>query len=174
MKLTQLFLALSMVSIAVVASDSRSLAAGSKEATFQVKAAVVANCNIAAESIDFGNYDPLSTTATIANTTMTITCTKGANVSIGLSGGDNPSGSMNQMASITSGDKLQYQLYQDSTFATQWNDSSTGGGTGTLLTINPVSTMSPVPYTIFGRITAGQPVGVASDYTDTVTATVNF
>jgi spore coat protein U-like protein len=172
MKLTKLFLALTTISAVVFASDSQLLAAGSKTANFNVTAAVVANCSISAADIAFGSYDPLATSALTSNGKVTVQCTKGAAITVGLSGGSNLAAPYNQMKSPTANSFLQYQLYQDSGFAKQWSDSiPTGSGASMAIT---VGTLSPVDYTIYGRIPAGQPASVAADYADVVTATVNF
>jgi spore coat protein U-like protein len=172
MKLTTLFVSSALFIALFVASDGRALAASSDAKNFQVKAAVVANCVISAADINFGNYDPLSSTALTSNGQVTVQCTKGASVSIGLSGGANLSSPFNQMKSASTGSALQYQLFQDSGMTTQWSDSLPSGS-GSLMSLT-VSTLSPTPYTIYGRIPAGQSASVAGDYVDTVTATVNF
>jgi spore coat protein U-like protein len=172
MKLTKLFLALAAVSALVVVSDSGARAATTKTATFNVTASVIANCSISAADIDFKQYDPLATSAKTANGKVTIKCTKDAPITIGLSGGANLAAPYNQMKSPTTGSVLQYQLYQDAGYATQWNDSQPTG-TGTVMSLT-VGSLSSVDYTIYGTIPAGQPASVATDYADIVTASVNF
>ncbi len=172
MKLSKLFVDLTTFGTLAFVSDSGVLAATSKTADFNVKASVVANCSISAVDINFGAYDPLATDPLASNGQVTIQCTKGAAVSLGLSGGANVAAPYNQMKSTSTGSFLQYQLFQDSGYATQWNDSQPTGS-GTVMNIN-VSTLSPVAYTIYGRVPAGQAASVATDYSDTVTATVNF
>jgi len=172
MKLTKLFLALTTFGALVVASDSGALAAGSKTKDFEVKAAVIANCSISAVDINFGDYDPLSTTALTSDGKVSIQCTKGASVTIGLSGGANLAAPYNQMKSASKDSVLQYQLYQDGGFATQWSDSQPAGS-GSLMTIS-VADLNAHDYTVYGRVPAGQAASVAADYVDTVTATVNF
>ncbi len=173
MKLTKLFLVLASFGALAVASDTAAVAATTKTANFNVTASVVANCNISAVDIAFGAYDPLSANPLTQNGQVTITCSKGAAVSIGLSGGGNKAAPFNQMKSASTSSFLQYQLYQDSGFATQWSDSQPAGS-GTVMSIASVGVLTPVPYTIYGRVPAGQTASVATDYADTVTASVNF
>ena len=62
MKLTKLFLVLASFGALMVASDSMVLA-GPPNAGFTVKASVISGCSISAQAtMDFGNYNPLSTT----------------------------------------------------------------------------------------------------------------
>ena len=177
MKLTKLFLALVTVSVLVVGSDTAAHATAKKSTAITVQANVVADCSIsAAPVIDFGDYDTLaSADKSSTSGSVTITCSKGASVTIGLTGGDNLKSGFNRMKGPT-GDFLSYMLYQPSG-SPQWSDSEsvTGvvGGTGTVLSvIGGGMTPNPV-YSIIGTLPKGQDVSVGA-YTDTIYAFVNF
>jgi spore coat protein U-like protein len=170
MKLTQLFVALSIASIASIGSTGRTFAAGTKTSDFNVTAKVVANCNITSSNVDFGDYDPLATSDLTANGSVTVTCTKGAVVTVDLNGGSQGAGAYNNMASGTGG-LLQYQLFQDTGHNLRWNNSAGTGGSSLSFTS---SSLTPAVKTIYGVVPKAQEAGVAADYTDTVTATVNF
>jgi spore coat protein U-like protein len=170
MKLTQLFVALGIASIAVIGSDSRTHAA-TKTSDFNVTAKVVANCNITSTNVSFGDYDPLATSdLTSTSGSVTVTCTRGAAVTVDLNGGAQGSGADNYMASTTGG-LLKYQLFQDTGHTVRWNNSAGTGGSSLSFTS---SSLTPVVKTIYGVVPKAQEAGVADDYTDTVTATVNF
>lgn len=168
MKLTQLFVALSIASIAVIGSGSRTHAT-TKTSDFNVTASVAANCSITSTSVSFGAYDPLATTDLTANGSVTVRCTKGAAVTVDLNGGGQATGAFNQMASATGG-MLRYQLFRDESHSQRWNNSTNGGSS---LSFTSTS-MAPVVSTMYGVVEQGQDAPVATDYTDTVTATVNF
>jgi spore coat protein U-like protein len=68
--------------------------------------------------------------------------------------------------SFSATDKLQYNLFQDSTFNTAWGDGT--NGTQSLVNAVPQTT-----YTIYGLVPAGQWVTPGS-YTDTITLTLNY
>jgi spore coat protein U-like protein len=181
MKLTKLFLVLASFS-AVVAGFGSAALADSTPATFPVNATVKAHCLITATGVAFSDYDPTAVAATAATTpgALNVHCSKGSAVTIGLDHGTgNPSGgALNIMKSPTkTGSSLHYKLFQPtngSTPGAQWNDSYFGPtGTGTLLTYTS-TTSGLTAFAIPGEIPAGENVDVASDYADSVQATINF
>jgi len=168
MKLTKLYLVPMAFATLTVVSSGAALA-DSKYDTFTVKASVVAKCTIdtTAASIDFGSYDAFSTTDYAVSSTVSIACTKGApDLTLALSGGAKPTtiggATMNQMSGAS--DLLAYGLYQDSDHTTPWHGTSRKIAS---------ATKNAVPYTIYGVVPKGQNVSVG-DYSDTVTATINF
>lgn len=148
--------------------------AGSAASNFTVSAAVTATCSISTVNMSFGNYDPITANATTpldVNGSVTITCTKGASTYIDLSAGSNAANAIGTTrAMATAGpDYLSYDLFQDSGFATVWGVGNPGNAF-----VPPVApNKNARTFTIYGRIPAGQGSTVGN-YTDTVTATVNF
>lgn len=148
--------------------------AGSATSNFTVSAAVTATCSISTVNMSFGNYDPITTNATTpldVNGSVTIACTKGAATYIDLSPGSNTANAVGTTrAMATAGpDYLSYDLYKDSTYATVWGVGNPGNAF-----VPPVAPSKAArTFTIYGRIPAGQGSTVGN-YTDTVTATVNF
>ncbi len=61
--------------------------------------------------------------------------------------------------------RLRYELFSDPARTAVWNTTSTVGGTAT--------SIQPIPLTVYGRVPAGQGVGVGS-YADAVQSTINF
>lgn len=177
MKLTRLFLALASFSTLVVVSDTAAQAASPQSKSFAVTATVIPSCSIDAQAIiAFGNYDPLSTTDSSATGSVSITCTKGASVTIGLTSGNNFSASTNNMKWADGADLLAYKLYQPDG-QTQWSDSEATDGTitgaGHVLSVTGSGPSTAISESIVAKLVHGQNVSVGS-YSDTVIALVNF
>jgi spore coat protein U-like protein len=106
--------------------------------TFTVSANVVSVCVVAAQSLSFGNYSPVSGTDLDATTTVTVTCTLSTPYTVGLDNGTNASGSQRRMALLTT--FLNYHLYSDSSRTQRWGNagaelvSGTGNGLAQNLT----------------------------------------
>jgi len=145
--------------------------AATATSNFTVTASVANNCTISTTAIAFGAYDPIVTHASTpldATGSVTITCTKGATTTIGLGPGANAPGTSTTRAMVAGGNKLDYEIYQETGRTTVWGTSGAG-----LLTPAAAPDKSPRAFTTYGRIPAGQDVPSGS-YSDTVTATVNF
>jgi len=142
--------------------------------TFQVTASVTQNCTISAVALAFGPYDPIVANAAAnldATGGVTITCTKGSNVTIGLDAGLHSANAVGTTRAMSDGGTayLSYELYQPGGYATVWGASGTA-----LYTPAAAPSKAPRAFTINGRVPAGQDAAVAALYSDTVTATVNF
>lgn len=138
--------------------------------SLQVSATVANTCSISTSAVAFGTYDPLvaNASAPLDQTgSVTITCTKGLDATIGLNLGSNASGSTRRMTDGAS-DYLTYELYKDSGRTAVWGNSGAD-----LNDPGPAPSKAPRAITIYGRVAGGQDVPAGS-YTDTVTATVNF
>ena len=168
MRMTKLFLLLASISALVISSDCAVMAAGSATANLPVSVVVSNNCTITTAAVTFAGYDPLSATNTDSTGgSVTITCTKGATTSIGLDNGANASSGQRRMKDGTT-DYLNYFLFSDAGRTTAW-----GNAAGSWVVPAAAPDKTPRPYTVYGRITAGQDVP-SGTYNDTVVATVNF
>jgi spore coat protein U-like protein len=177
-----LFVSLIVVLVLIAAPAAfATTATGNVAAT----ATVVANCTVATSSIAFGSYDPAVANATAdlaATGAVNIRCTRGAGTSIQLdqgvqgAGGSTDAIPLRQLHSPTTTDNLRYFLYQDSSHSTVW-----GNTVGTALSFTS-TTAATTAHTIYGVIPS--PASDASntnvvarpatDYADTVIATINF
>jgi spore coat protein U-like protein len=166
---------LSAVAVCLAVPDAHAQTATSN---FTVSAAVVRNCSISTVPMNFGNYDPVSANATTpltVNGSVTIACTRGTTARIELNPGTNSANATAPETRAMAGtgpsgtEYLSYELYKDSTFGNVWGT----GNPGNSLLVPAAASRNPQPFTIFGRIPAGQDRSVAN-YSDTVTATVNF
>jgi len=170
---TRFFIALSLVSCALVLSGVAPSFAASATSSFSVTATVAANCTISTTTIAFGGYDPIVTHASTpldGTGSVTITCTKGATTTIGLNAGNNGASAVGTTRAMSdgSGNFLSYEIYQNAPRNVLW------GNSGADLFTPPVApSKSPRSFSTFGRVPAAQDVP-AGGYTDTVTATVNF
>ncbi|HSD21070.1 MAG TPA: spore coat U domain-containing protein [Anaeromyxobacter sp.] len=155
------------LSLAVAAVFAASAArADSVTTTFQVSANVKKTCTITAQAISVG-YDPISANATTdatAEGNLVVACTNKLPYSIGLDSGVNGARKMTKGS-----DALDYQLYSDAARTSAWTEAATVSGTG--------QGKQAITHVVYLSIPAGQDAVSASegvDYTDTVTATVNF
>ena len=168
------------VAVLAIAFDAPPANAGSSPGTLNVTASVNQNCTIpATTTLAFGSYDPVVTNLSSAlnvSTTIAVTCTKGAStirLDMGATGNTGHcTGTTRCM--VNSGHYLNYDLYQDSGHTTVW---STGTGSPGGETLSPASwgATNPDTVTIYGQIPGGQDANVSSgNYTDSITATINF
>src|SRR5437763_631029 len=157
---------------------------------FNATASVAANCQMSAVGdLSFGAYDPVVANATSGlsgNTSFTLKCTRGASPVISLSVsnanfGQNVAGKRamnNGTTSPAAGNYLSYDLFVpngvgDAT-ATAASVAYWGGNTnGTSIFAPTVPTVATQTVTIFGSVPGGQDE-VAGNYSDLVTATVNY
>jgi spore coat protein U-like protein len=166
----KLLLTVAMSGVVVIGS-ARLLSATTATVDLPIAVTVANNCTITAVAVGFPNYDPISTHASTPDDStsgsVTITCTKGAATTIGLSLGANFTGTQARMLNGAA-NYLNYGLYQDAGHTTAW------GNAGASLFTPPVAPSKDArTYPVYARIPAGQDVP-AGTYTDTVTASVNF
>ncbi|BDG07546.1 Csu type fimbrial protein [Anaeromyxobacter paludicola] len=159
---------LALAALAALVSAGNARAAGTATANVAVNATVITSCSITGGSVAFGNYDPLAAGNVDKQGTISVNCNKGTAFSVTLDQGANGSGAVRNMKGATTGntDLLPYELYTDNARGTVWN--ATNKMTGTAANKN-----TAVPFTVYGRIAAGQDVQ-ADTYGDTVVATVTF
>lgn len=144
--------------------------------SFQVTANVVASCKVTSTTnIAFGTYDPADANNTAdldANGAVAVRCVKGTAANVAIEQGANPAGGstcanpLRQMAGGT--EFLGYAIYSDATHTTLWGCDTTNAKSFTSTTV-----ATPTTLTTYGRIPAGQDVGVGA-FLDTVTVTVTF
>jgi len=126
--------------------------------TFVVRATVVARCAVAAEDLDFGNYDAAA--ALDATTTVTVLCTNGTAYAVALDGGE--SGDMSSGSGL-----LAYNLFQDNAHTILWGDGAEGEE------LVGVGNGERQVATVYGRIELGQFV-TPGVYIDTITTTITY
>jgi spore coat protein U-like protein len=137
----------------------------------------VADCDVTATSVAFGNYNPFSASAVTSNGDITVACSLlgiislGVNYTIRLSAGTGSSGfSPRQMAN--GANKLNYNLYLDTNngTGTVWTNAAPNVVTdGYLLGLGTVTRH----YTVYGRLPALQNARRGT-YLDTITVTLDY
>jgi spore coat protein U-like protein len=140
--------------------------AATRTATFRVSATVQSDCTITATDLAFGTLGLLAANVD-ATSTLTITCTSGANYQIALNPGT-VSGSTIEDRKMASGtNQLGFQIYRNAARTQVWGQTSgmdTQGGTGT----GAVSTV-----TVYGRVPP-QLTPPAGTYETQITATISY
>jgi spore coat protein U-like protein len=127
------------------------------------------SCTISVTSVAFGNYNVFTTTPDDSTGTITYRCnSSAANISITLS--DGSSSTFNPRTLRKGTEVLNYNLYMNAARTTIWGNGT--GGTSIYTRANPPNN-SNVSLTVYGRIPALQDVS-AGNYTDTVSAVINF
>lgn len=141
---------------------------GTLPLSFNVSAAVIANCqvSVSATNLDFGNADFI--TAPVDGTAqITLNCANSVSWNIGLDNGSNYLfGTPQRKMTDGSGNYVNYELYRDAGRSLRWGNTV---GTDTLS--GSGSTSSPV--TVYGRVPAPQNA-VPGSYTDTVNVNVYY
>lgn len=162
--------------LAVVTLVAPAMFAGTQFDDFDVTASVAANCTISAADLVFGPYDPVVTNATTpldVNGSVSVACTKGSSATIGLGQGSaaaTGSTALTPLRQMSAGtERLRYDLFRTSAGSGVWGEVTTAN----VLSYSATS-KTATSLTIYGRIPAGQDVGVSASYTDTVRATINF
>jgi spore coat protein U-like protein len=126
-----------------------------------------AQCVIAAVPVNFGVYQPFSTTPIDSNGSITIRCRFFGPYSIALSSGS--AGDFTDRHMSHAGSRLNYQLYTNPARRVVWGDGTGGSATMSGFCSGYCNNDQP----IYGRIPPRQPV-VPGRYADTVTVTVIF
>ena len=134
--------------------------------TFRVSARVENVCSVSANDLNFGTYS--QQTGSNGTTQLRAVCSPQATYSIGLNegtGGGTITGG--RLMASPGGQKLQYQLYSDSSRTAIWGNTAgqdmvTGVGTGLAQ-----------DHTVFGAIPGTQSIP-AGDYGDTITVRIYY
>jgi spore coat protein U-like protein len=140
----------------------------SKTANLKVTAEVVSDCQLIANDLNFGQYDPVGankSTPLDSRTTLNLTCTKGTSAKLEIDACAHASGQQR----ILQGPRnfpLKYDLMQRSSGGSRW-------GTGSDAFTMTVHSSSLYSITVFGRIPAGQDAP-AGQYADTCVVTVSY
>ena len=126
-----------------------------------------AACTLSATAVAFGTYDVFQAGPTDSTGTITYRCANNdRNIRIAISAG---SGTFANRTLKRVTDNMLYNLFYGG-FTQVWGDGT--GGTTTYFENNPPNGKDVV-LTVYGRIAAGQDVGVGS-YTDTVVVTLEY
>ena len=135
-------------------------------------------CSASATGPAFAVYNPLNLSPTLANGTITTTCSLQSgiwvNVAFTLSYSPGFSSNFSSRNMLSGSNALYYNLYADAAYTQVLGDgtggSTTGGDSMFLIFFNPTQQRSA---TIYGRIPPGQDVP-AGGYSDTIVVTITY
>ena len=127
---------------------------------------VQAGCQISAQNLDFGNYDPSLAFATHSSAELYLLCTENRNVTIEI-GPSSVTGSINERKMrhvVYPQETLAYTISSDFLGLRVWGDTTQG------MSVNqPVSYYTTIR--LYGKILAAQQPWVGS-YSDKITVTI--
>ncbi|NCW77995.1 MAG: SCPU domain-containing protein [Oxalobacteraceae bacterium] len=161
---------------ALFVSTSNFALAATATTSFTVNATVASNCLVSSTSLNFGTYDPLSTSDATATSTINVKCSKGTAYTIALNAGtrNGATDSTRQMTytgplTLASSEPMSYGLYSDSLYANNW-------GTGAAATVasTGVGLNTGIDHTVYGKIPKNQYNVNAGGYQDTIVATISY
>jgi spore coat protein U-like protein len=171
------------LSVAVAIAFTGLFAAGTAAAanpatgSFNVTANVQGSCRVTSTSdIAFGTYDPADVNASTPldqNGSVSVRCVKGIDANVALDQGQNGTGTcaapVRAMKEATSNELLAYEIYSDSGHASAW-----GCDAGNDVNFTAAASNADTVLTTYGRIPAGQNVGLGADFSDVVQVSVTF
>ena len=139
-------------------------------------------CTVAATTLPFGSYSPLSASPVDSTATISVTCvgvtilfvvTLDVDYTISLSKGGAGSYSPRYMSLLTN--HLDYNLYTDNARSIVWGDATGGTSTksGSIHGTGLLFTSVTDNHTVYGRIPGSQNIS-AGAYTDIITVTVSY
>ena len=149
---------------------------GALEEKIDISASITNNCVATSQDSTGLAYDPVDVNATDplqdANASLTVTCTMGAAVAIGLDGqndAENQGSGSGLHAAKNGSHYLEYATYQDSGYTTLWGHNSQ-----TSDRLTTTGTGATDQHIIYIKAPGGQTTLPAGTYSDQLTATITF
>lgn len=124
-----------------------------------------AACNVSAQGVNFGTYDPFDRRDADSVGSIAVTCDGEVAYTLALSTG---SGTYAARRLSAGGHGLTYNLYTDASRMIVWGD-----GSGVSTTVSGIGSAVTAPISVYARIPAGQDAHVGN-YTDNVVITMDF
>ena len=180
------FRAIRILAAALLASSCGLAIGQTKTTTFAVTATVVSNCFInSASAMAFGSYTP-GTTVGSANvdqtSTILVRCSNTTPYGIGLNEGSATGSTFAPRllkSTTATASTLEYNLYTDAARSTNvWLNPATAGAAGATNQAGTGTGLgNALTHIVYGRLldsTTSQEAVPATDYTSTVTVTINY
>lgn len=132
-----------------------------------------ASCNVAATSVSFGTYDPISANPTNSTGRITVSCNGNSghgpySLALSAGGGGSYAGRIMRSGSAT----IAYQLYIDAAHTRIWGDGNGGSDTVAGNDIVPKQSGN-ASFTVFGSIPA-RLITNPGYYSDVIIVTANY
>lgn len=164
---------INVILTSLLLSSASAFAAGATNSTtaiVQSTAAITASCLVTSVDMNFGQLSPQATGEATSTSQVTATCTKSTNYTIALGTGSSGSYSARTLsgAKSTNHDKLNYNVYKDTTYASILGDGSNGTSmlTGTGSGIQQ-------SFTVYGMLQLNQYI-TPDNYSDNLSVTINY
>jgi len=151
--------------IVFASAPTSAFATTTTTASIAVTAAVGATCAVTASPLTFSAYT--SAQASTGSATLAVTCTNTTGYTIGLNAGTGTGATDTARVMLNGTQKLNYNLYSDSSATTIWGNTA---GTGW---ISKTGTGAAQPLTVYGAVPASQ-YPTPGSYADTITVTVSY
>ena len=136
-------------------------------------ATVSSNCNISTTALNFGTAGSLNAAISTAGT-VSVQCTNTTPYSLGISNGNNVSGSQRRMRLGATTNYINYNLYTDGGYTSNWATSSSAttcsGGAGTCILGTGTGATQTIPVYALVPVQTTPAQGTYTD-TDIVTVT---
>jgi spore coat protein U-like protein len=125
-------------------------------------------CSLTVSSIvNFGTYDPLSTSPNSSVGQVQVTCPDSFTVSLD----QGSSGTYTQRTLVSGPHTIGYNLFLNPSYSTVWGDGS--ADTGIISNSGP-SCVEGCSFNVYSRIPARQLSAYVGSYTDSIMVTVNY
>lgn len=169
-------ISLSFAVAALLAAGTASAGVSPATGTFNVTADVQGSCLITSTTdIAFGTYDPSDVnfaTPLDQSGSVDVRCVKGMSPTVTLDQGQNGTGTCaapaRAMKEGTTSELLNYEIYSDAGHSSVWGCDASND-----VAFTAASSTTATTLTTYGRIPAGQNVGLGS-FSDVVTVEVAF
>ena len=158
--------------IGFVALSTISLHAATDTANMNVQLVIQAGCEFGTvNDLDFGTATTPLTANIDASTTMEVVCTNGTTYEVGLNAGTTAGGTVTTRKMFNAGttEDVDYQLFQDAAYTTNWGNDTAGGSD----TVSGTGTGVTQTLTVHGRVPS-QTTPTPATYTDVITVTVEY
>ena len=153
--------------LALIFASAPSALAATDTDTMTITATVISSCNVTANDLAFGDYDPVASSPLAVATTIDVVCTNGTAYVVALDEGLG-SGATTAVRKLTDGaETLNYGLFQDAAHTDSWGDND---GVDTVAAVGAGVVQT---HDVYGLIPANQ-TAPAGSYEDTVTVTVTY
>lgn len=135
-----------------------------------------ASCTLSATSLAFGQYVPSRSSPSDFTATINLVCTASGTTPVPILGTIALIGSHGSSArQLTDGPyRLRYQLFLDPARTIPWGDGSGDTRTKSISSVVGLTTPFRETLTLYGRILARQADAAVGNYTDQITAVLNY
>lgn len=135
--------------------------------------------SVSATALAFGDYNPALGTTRDMTSTITVNATVTGllvltRVAYTISLGTGVTGSMadRRMTGGSAGQSLKYNLFTDASHSSNWGTNGVSNSMSAIAILGGVDLTAT--HTVYGRIPIHQYVSAGTNYTDTITVTVNY